>query len=84
MPDPTQAQLILIEGVRIEPPACFDQVADAIENALENGNAEINNWSDLDLAHDIFCWAEIDEAHTRADIERAIRIYRERNQSEDL
>jgi len=72
------AQPELIPGSRVEPPDCYDDVVSMIEAAISNNAGHVLLWDDSKLAQDIRDNTPV-EAEI-PDIERAIRIYRERNQ----
>jgi hypothetical protein len=68
----------LIPGVRIDPPSCYDDVVEFMQNARDNGYAEIDHWSSAKLATEIYWMSSIDKDATFKDIEKSIRIWRER------
>ncbi len=73
-------QLTMLSEHRIEPPDCYDQVAEAIEKALENDCDFIEEFTPSELTTDMIDCAGFGEEFSREDIERSIRIYRERKE----
>lgn len=77
------AQLTLIEGVRNEPPQCYDDVVEAMLTALSN-QPEMALWDVDRLASDIWQFGNILANPEPEDVARSVRIYRERNLSTTL
>lgn len=71
-------QLTLLEGVRLDPPNCYDEVATAIETVIEN-QPEVAGWSSDKLAFDVWRYGLLGTCPKLLDVEWAVRIYRERN-----
>ena len=71
-------QLTLIDGVRNEPPACYDEVVLAMETVFGN-QPEMELWDAERLASDIWQFGQIEPEPTPEDVARSVRIYRERN-----
>lgn len=74
----TNAQPALIEGVRRSEPACYDDVVEAMKTGIDN-QPELATWDVSRLANDIWCYAYIKPTPELKDVERSIRIWRERN-----
>ena len=68
----------LIEGVRLDPPDCYDDVIAALETVTDN-QPQVTQWDADRLAHDIWLHGMLDPKPEIGDVERAVRIYRERN-----
>lgn len=68
----------LFEDARIEPPECYDAVAEAIDNAIANGFVKVVDLPIEQLAYEVSCEATLEGEWELEDIERAVRIYHER------
>ena len=71
-------QLVLIEDVRLPEPECYGAVVDAMETVFGN-QPEMEDWPSDRLASDIWQFAAIEPEPEYEDVERSVRIYRERN-----
>lgn len=70
-------QLTLIEGVRIERPASYDDIICAMLTGIGN-NPVLGTWAPDVLAEDIYEGAVFNDPQpTVEDIERSIKIWRE-------
>jgi hypothetical protein len=75
-----EEQLTLIEGVRNEPPQCFDAVVEAMHTVFSN-QPEMEEWDMDRLSSDIWQFGNLPDDPDPEDVARAVRIYRERNKS---
>ncbi|WP_299933716.1 hypothetical protein [uncultured Pelagimonas sp.] len=73
----SKEQLELIAGARIEPPECYDEVVAAMETVFSN-QPEMEDWDIVRLASDIWQFAMFDVQPEPEDVEKSVRIYRER------
>ena len=75
----------LIEGVRVEPPDCYLEVLELITNARSNmaPEVDIDDWPVEQLANDMKDYAGVAEGFAVEDIQKCIRIWRERNGRSD-
>ncbi len=70
-------QLELIEGVRISPPDCYDEICTVMQTLRDNGQEDIDGWTPEDLADDMIDYGQV--TARRKDIIKSIRIWRERH-----
>lgn len=71
-------QLTLADDMRVDPPACYDEVASAMEAGLDNA-PEIAGWDAEKLAGDMFeAVGWMNEQPNVEDIAKCILIWRER------
>lgn len=73
-------QLVLIEGVRNDPPPCYSEVIDAMETVCGN-QPEMADWDSDRLASDIWQFGNLSPEPEPEEVARCVRIYRERNQT---
>lgn len=71
-------QMALIEGVRPEPPACYDEVIEFMLIGLDN-EPVMGDWAPEKLAEHMLEGVCFNEPPSQKDIAKCIRIWRERN-----
>jgi hypothetical protein len=71
-------QLTLIEGVRTEPPACYDEVIEFMLIGLDN-EPVMAEWAPEKFAEHMLEGVCFDEPLSPQDIAKCIRIWRERH-----
>ena len=82
----TGDQLTFMPEHRNEPPGCYQEVAEAIQWARDNWDPidgeDLDQVGPLDLSFELVEVAGIGKGYTRQDVERCIRIFREREAAE--
>lgn len=72
-------QLNLIEDVRLPLPDCYEDVVASIENLQSNNFDGIDEWFADERADDMSLYDSLLEGISSDEIEKCIKIYRERN-----